>query len=332
MLKELSMPHALLSQLAHVEVLTPSPDESLRFYTDVLGLEVSGRAGQSVFLRGWGEHFHHSLQLTEGEAPGLGHIAWRAQGLDQLEAAVARVDGDWSDGSPGQGATYTYRGPGGHVHELFWEVERYTPPPGMEAPFPNRPQRYVPRGVAARQLDHVTIATADPGADAEWYREMLGHRFMEYTVIPDRPDWVVFAMTTVCERAHDMGLVWDPSPVPGRINHLAYWVDSREELLRAADVLLNADVAIEFGPGKHGMGEQDYLYFREPGGMRIELNSGGYRNYEPDWETVRFEPQQGSNVFYKNLGMPHSMFESFPAVAFAPPEAEEAKAATGLFN
>ena len=326
------MPHALLSQLAHVEVLTPTPDESLRFYTHVLGLEESGRDGQSVYLRGWGERFHHSLQLTESDAPGLGHIAWRTRGPEELQAAAARVDGDWSDGSTGQGATFAYRGPGGHIHELFWEIERYAPPPGLESPFPNRPQRYVPRGVAARQIDHVTIATADPGADAEWYRDTLGHRFMEYTVIPDRPDWVVFAMTTVCERAHDMGLVWDPSPVPGRINHLAYWVDSREELLRAADVLLNQDVAIEFGPGKHGMGEQDYLYFREPGGLRIELNSGGYRNYEPDFETVRYEPQQGSNVFYKNNALPHSMFESFPPVEFAPPQVEEAKTATGLFN
>jgi catechol 2,3-dioxygenase len=326
------MPEPLLSQLAHVEVLTAKPDESLRFYTDVLGLEESGREGRSVYLRGWGERFHHSLQVTEADEPGLGHIAWRTQGPEQLQAAAARVEGAWSDASPGQGATYRYTGPGGHVHELFWEVERYAPPAGMESPFPNRPQRFVPRGVAARQIDHVTVATADPGADAEWYRDTLGHRFMEYTVIPDRPDWVVFAMTTVCERAHDLGLVWDPSPVPGRINHLAYWVDSRDELLRAADVLLNQDVAIEFGPGKHGMGEQDYLYFREPGGLRIELNTGGYRNYEPDYETVRFEPQQGSNVFYKNSALPPSMFESFPPVAFAPPEAEEAKTATGLFH
>ena len=49
-------------------------------------------------------------------------------------------------------------------------------------------------------------------------------------------------------------------------------------------MLLNADVPIEFGPGRHGMGEQEYLYVREPGGLRIELNTGGYRNYEPDWE------------------------------------------------
>ena len=36
------------------------------------------------------------------------------------------------------------------------------------------------------------------------------------------------------------------------------------------------------------MGEQDYLYVREPGGVRIEVNTGGYRLYMPDWETVRY--------------------------------------------
>jgi catechol 2,3-dioxygenase len=249
--------------------------------------------------------------------------------VERVEAAG--VGEGWIDADVGQGATYRYRGPGGHLHELFWEVERYSAPSGMESPFPNRPQRYVPRGVAARNLDHVTVATANPGADAAWHRDTLGHRFMEYTVIPERPDWIVFAMTTVCERAHDYGLVWDPSPVRGRITHVAYWVDSREELLRAADIFLNQDIAIEFGPGKHGMGEQDYLYVREPSGLRIELNTGGYRNYEPDFETVRFEPQQGSNVFYKNAALPHSMFESFPPVDLAPETVEETKAATGLF-
>ena len=315
----------VLSQLAHVEILTPAPEESLRFFTDVLGLEESGREGGSVFLRGWGERFFHSLQLTEGDQPGLGHIAWRAEGPEDLQRAVERLEAagvgeGWSDGSLGQGATFRYRGPGGHLHELFWEVERFVAPAGLGS----RRSRTGRSGSCREESPRArsTTSPSQPPTRAPtpaWYRDTLGHRFMEYTVIPDRPDWVVFAMTTVCERAHDMGLVWDPSPVPGRINHLAYWVDSREELLRAADVLLNQDVAIEFGPGKHGMGEQDYLYFREPGGMRIELNSGGYRNYEPDFETVRFEPQQGSNVFYKNAALPHSMFESFPPVEFAPP-------------
>ena len=83
------MAQRLLSQLAHVEVLTPTPQDSLDFYTSVLGLEESGRNGQSVFLRGWGEFFHHSIQLTEGPHAGLGHVGWRTQGPEELDRAVA---------------------------------------------------------------------------------------------------------------------------------------------------------------------------------------------------------------------------------------------------
>lgn len=326
----------LLSQLAHVELTTSKPQESLEFWRDAIGLEETVREGQSVYLRGWGDRFHHTLQLTEGADVGLGHIGWRASGEAELAGAVSRLEAagageGWDENGVGHGPAYRYRSPGGHLHEVFWEIERYSPPSGMESPFPNRPERYVPRGVAARCIDHVTITAANPRGDSEWYRDTLGHRWMEYTVIPDRPDFPVFCMTTLCERSHDLGIVWDPSPIPGRINHFAYFLDPADDLRRAADVLLNQDVAIEFGPGRHGMGEQDYLYVRDPSGMRVELNTGGYRNYEPDWATVRYEPQQGSNVFYKNLAMPHSMFESFPLVQATPEAATGAQKATGLF-
>jgi len=310
------MPRRLIAHLAHLEVLTPKPEESLRFYRDVLGLEESGRDDGSVYLRAWGEWSHHSLKLTEAAEPGLGHIGWRTWSPEDLETARARVDEagagvGWHEGSVGHGPAYRYRGPGGQVHELFWEDERYVPPPGMESPFPDRPQRYVPRGIAPRQIDHVTIMSADPVGHAEWYRDTLGSTFTEYTVL-GHADIPVFAMVTNNEKSHDLGLILDGSGVPGRIHHFAWWVDSREDLLRAADILLNADIPIEFGPGRHGMGEQDYIYFREPGGVRVEINTGGYRLYVPDWETKKWRPEQGSNTFYRNVDMPDSMMEAFP--------------------
>src|SRR5579871_1448031 len=331
------MARRLLSQLAHVELITPTPQESLDFWTQIVGLELTARVGASAYLRGWGDRFHHTLVLTEGPQPALGHIGWRSGGPEELAEAAGRIaeagaaEG-WLEESVGHGRAFRYRSPGGQLHEVFWEVERFQPPPAMASPFPNRPQRFRPRGIAARCIDHVTVCAANPLGDAEFYRDLLGHRFMEYTVIPDRPDFPVFVMTTVCERAHDMGIVWDPTPASGRINHLSYFVESRDELLRAADVFLGADIAIEFGPGMHGMGEQHYLYVREPGGMRVEINAGGYRNYEPDWEPVRYEPAQGSNVFYRNLAMPHSMFESFPPAPLPPADRDAAQEATGLFT
>jgi len=318
------MPSRLIAHLAHVEVLSSKPADSVAFYTEVLGLERSGEEGTSTYLRGWGEWDHHSLVVTEAEAPGLGHIGWRMLSPEHLDQAVARVqergvDGEWVDGSVGHGPAFRFRGPGGHQHELLWETERYVPPPELVSPYPNRPQAYRPRGIAPRQLDHVTVMTGDPLADAYWYRDTLGYVFTEYTVL-DEAEIPVFSMLTNNEKSHDLGLVIDQSAMPGRLHHVSYWVDSRDELLRAADILMNCDAGVEFGPGRHGMGEQDYLYTREPGGVRVEVNTGGYRLYRPDWETLRWTPSQGSNVFYRNLPMPDTMMEGAPHVDFSAPE------------
>jgi catechol 2,3-dioxygenase len=53
-----------LAHLAHVELLTPTPVASLRFFVDVLGMTESGRRGDSVYLRGWDDYERHTLKLT----------------------------------------------------------------------------------------------------------------------------------------------------------------------------------------------------------------------------------------------------------------------------
>ena len=37
-----------VARIGHAELLTPTPDESLRFFVDVLGMEEEAREGQSV--------------------------------------------------------------------------------------------------------------------------------------------------------------------------------------------------------------------------------------------------------------------------------------------
>ena len=53
-----------VAHLGHVELLTPKPEESLRFFVDVMGMTESGRKGDSVYLRGWDDYERYSLQLT----------------------------------------------------------------------------------------------------------------------------------------------------------------------------------------------------------------------------------------------------------------------------
>ena len=68
-----------VAHLGHVELLTPKPDESLRFFVDVMGMTVSGRQGDSVYLRGWDDYERYCLQLTASTTSGLGHAAFRTR-------------------------------------------------------------------------------------------------------------------------------------------------------------------------------------------------------------------------------------------------------------
>jgi catechol 2,3-dioxygenase len=167
---------------------------------------------------------------------------------------------------------------------------------------------------------------------AGWSRDTLGFRFMAYNQLDQAPNPVVFGVLTTNEKSHDLGMGADFSPMMGRLHHLAFWLDSNEDLLTAADLLLESGTPIEFGPGKHGIGEQTYLYFREPGGVRIELNTGGYRNYVPDWEPVAWKISEGSNNMYRNIAMPDSMLEAFPPAAGGAIGEPEAVAAGDIEN
>jgi catechol 2,3-dioxygenase-like lactoylglutathione lyase family enzyme len=159
-----------ISQLAHVQIVSPRIEATVDFFKNQLGLEESGRDGGSVFLRGWGEHFYHSLEIVEGKEPALGHIGWRAQGPGQLEEAAKRIEAagaglGWTDGNAGRGKSYRYRGPGGHEHHIFWDVKRFAPQGDLAPIFPvgrNATGRAAPpsaRSITSRWRPRIPPAT-----------------------------------------------------------------------------------------------------------------------------------------------------------------------------
>jgi len=312
-----TVPHRPLSILSHVELLTPKLDESVAFARDILGLHVVGEQGESVYLRCWGDYYGYSLVLTASDEPGLGHGAWRAWGAEQLDDAVASIEasgtqGEWVESSFGHGRAYRFAGPGGHTQELFWEVERAVAPAGEESPYPDRPQRASSHGIGVRLLDHLTVTAPDVKESMRWHRDVLDFRMMAaIEPAPDEP-WL-FGTVTTTEKSHDLGFIRDSDGVPGRMHHVAFWVETNHDLTQGAKFLVEHGVDIDFGPGQHGIGEQDYLYFRDPVGLRYELNSGGYRNYVPDWEPSIWRLEDGPNNTYRTeIGMPAVHMAAIP--------------------
>src|SRR5690349_13163057 len=81
-----------LAHLAHVELLTPKPEQSLDFFVNVMGLTESGRKGDSVYLRGWDDYEHHTLKLTAAKAAGMGHFAFRTTSPEALERRAGSLE------------------------------------------------------------------------------------------------------------------------------------------------------------------------------------------------------------------------------------------------
>lgn len=306
----------LLAHLSHLEITSPDVEASAAFYVEKFGMREVHRAGGNVHLRCWGDYDTYSLVVVPGAEPSLARMAWRTTSPEALEAAAARVEaagvtGTWSEGGYGYGRAYEFTGPYGHPMRLVWDVEKYAAPAELASNYPDRPEKRSLHAAAPRFLDHVTVATSDVRGFAAWYSETLGFRTMAFTDLDEAPI-TVFSVLTTNEKSHDLGVVLDTSERAGRVNHIAFWVDTHEDLLRTADVLMEHGTPMEYGPSIHGIGEQNFLYFREPSGLRVELNSGGYRNYVPDWTPNTWKPSEGSNNFYRNGAMPHSMTESFP--------------------
>ena len=74
-----------VAHLGHAELLTPEPDKSLWFFTQVLGLTENGTSGDSVYLRTWDDYEHHSLKLTASHTSGLRRTGLRASSEEALK-------------------------------------------------------------------------------------------------------------------------------------------------------------------------------------------------------------------------------------------------------
>ena len=281
-----------LAHLGHVELLTPKLEQSLRFFVDVFGMTESGREGDSVYLRAYDDYERHSLKLTASKLPGIGHCAFRTRSPQALERRVAALKGTefevgWNDGDLCHGPAYVCRDPDGHKIELYYETQWYEAPAELRPSLKNQAQRFPARGCNVRRIDHFNGLAVDIEANRKFFDEYLGFRLTEQIVLDTG---VEAAMWMTCtNKSYDFAYTRDATGTKGRFHHVTYAVNSREEVLLAADVALEAGVPIETGPHKHAIQQTFFLYLYEPGGNRVEIaNAGARLILAPDWKPIRW--------------------------------------------
>ena len=98
---------------------------------------------------------------------------------------------------------------------------------------------------------------------------------------------------SVSNLSHDIAFI--NGGIRNGFHHVCFAVESREELLTAADVIRESGNEIESGPGKHAVAEGLNLYAIEPGGNRIELYAGAHLIFAPDWGPKKWKISENPN-------------------------------------
>ena len=191
----------------------------------------------------------------------------------------------WAEGEEGIGPTYRFTDPDGHEFGIYWESEWYEPPEGQRPALKNQAAPFPGRGANVRRLDHVNYLAADIPAVTRYLPEVLGAELTEQIVMDDGVPSAVWYH--VGDKSYDLVYTSDWTGSTGRLHHVAFATDQREDILRAADVMLEAGIHIETGPHKHAIQQTFFLYVYEPGGNRIELcNAGARLVLAPDWRPI----------------------------------------------
>ena len=280
-----------IAHLAHVEILTDRFDESLDFFTRVYGLKLSARDEASAYLRAWDDYEFHSLKLTRHHTTGVGHIAYRAASPQALDRRVQAIEESgytvhgWNDGDLGHGRAFRFEDPFGHQFEIYYDTNRPVLTGDDLPALKNTASSFHAQGACPRRLDHVNLLSEDVSEFRRFMETCLGARVTEMIRLDNgRLGGCWF---TVNNKTYDLACTEEQGGGDGRLHHVTFATDQREDILRAADVFLENDVHIETGPHKHAVQGTFFLYVWEPAGNRVELaNAGARLILAPDWEPV----------------------------------------------
>ena len=284
-----------IAHLGHVEMYTDQFDGSLDFFTRVYGLKLSGMDETSAYLRAWDDYEFATLKLTRSDTTGVGHIGYRAASPDALARRVAVIEASgykihgWTTGDQSHGSAFRFEDAFGHIFELYWETRWFEAQDTTErAVLKNTASAFT--GAAPRRIDHLNLLASDVSEFRRFMETCLGARVTEYIQLDSgRIGGCWFSVNNktydlACTEEHDSGPHFEGG---GRLHHVTYATDSREDILRAADIFLQNGVHIETGPHKHAIQGTFFLYVWEPAGNRVELaNSGARLILAPDWQPI----------------------------------------------
>ena len=238
--------------LHHIHLQSPDPERLASFYADALDMGVDRQGDGAFACSGPGRR----LVISEGEAKKLAHGAFACRDREGLDDIRARAEAEGLEPKPvstplfAQDA-FSVTDPDGNAIVFGLAAGDAASRPGMKGP-----------------IQHLTLATHDVMAIEEFYAGKLG--FAVSDRVRNKAGEVTTSFmrsnhehhTLACFRSNRQG-----------IDHHSYEAGDWNTIRDWADRFAEREIPLMWGPGRHGPGNNLFIFIEDPDGNWIEVSA-----------------------------------------------------------
>ena len=250
---------ALNASLHYLALESSDPARLASFYGEAMGYRFEEKGSAYV-----GQAQERRLVFTEGRdkaLAGIGYAVPDREELAKLRNRLAAADRTWTEGATA----------------FFEEALTVADPDGNLVSFgvSRTDGSHGSRDLPAR-IQHAVVASRDPRAIVNFYTDVLGFVLSD-NVIDDEGG--VRTSFLRCSHEHHSFAVFKADE--NRLDHHCYETTDWNMIRDWCDRMAAAHIPIKWGPGRHGPGNNLFIFIHDPDGNWVEL-SAELEHIQPD--------------------------------------------------
>ncbi len=261
---------ARVRALRSVEIAVTDRSQTVKFFSDAWLLTPVFETKGVHYLRGTGA-FHHIFSIRQAPETALVRIVFDAADRAAVDALHAQalahglkaVEAPRPLKQPFGDYGFGYKDPEGRNIAVVCGVADHA----SAADSADRP----------RKISHINLNNSDPDATFACFRDVLGFRLTDTTK--------KMRFISCGSDHHSVVLGFGGGTT---LNHIAFEMSDLDSVMRGAGRMRDHGHGIEWGPGRHGPGNNVFCYFLGPENIPIEYTGemqqidASYRAGEPD--------------------------------------------------
>ncbi len=264
---------ARVTDLHYVAYAVPDLVAERKFYGETWGLTEVAEEDGKIYFAAEGSELPFVIRLRQDDEKKTDLIAFSAASRADVDAlygqALAAGAKSIQEPGPAEGPAGGYAArffdPDGRAIEVICDTNK-------------RSARTLNQGEAIPTgLSHIVYHSPDHKGLSKFYEDVLGFKVS---------DWMgEFMVFLRCNPAHHRLAIMPGKPA---LNHVAFDVNTVDDLMRGLARMTKEGVKLNWGPGRHVAGQNTFSYYSTPNGNAVEYTSDLEEVDEETWTPTTY--------------------------------------------